>query len=121
MRIIDDLLHQSVIVARKWKLSRNKLKENHPRREDVRSSIDIPVAQTFGSHVRNCSDNVSRPGKAQFLTAPFKAGYPEIEKLGLSIRLHEDIGRLYIAMNHLVTVCVTQRGANLFDDPEAIQ
>ena len=117
---MQDHLHQHVVFARERKLPGDELVQHHAHGEDIAAPVDHLVAQPLRRHVGHRADDVSRPRQADVLAAPLQARNAEVQQLGLAVRLHEDVGRLHVAMNDVVGVRVPQRRAGLLDDAQPV-
>ena len=54
------------------------------------------------------------------LIALFQPRDAEVQQLGRAVRLHKDVGRLYVAMDDVVAMRIAERRADLFEDAQPV-
>ena len=82
------------------------LVEDHSQRVHIAPTIDKVAITTslFRGHVRRSSQNQSRTGQLRLVTAPLRQ--TEVGDMWLTLRVHQNVAGLEIAMNHSRLVSV---------------
>ena len=113
MRFAHHAVQSGRIVAGERQLPGQQQVENDARRPDIRSSIGRLAQQPLRRDVVKGADHHARLGVAGAILEP---GDAEVDDLDVAVRLHHDVCRLDVAVNHPFSVCVAQAGAELADN-----
>ena len=94
-------------IALKRHFAGRHLVERHSKREQVEARIHWLTECLFGRHVRHrpegpAADGSRRGSSDLGVTGNVDLGQSEVEDLDPARRGHEDVGRLDVAMNHLL-------------------
>ena len=90
-----------------------QLEEDHPQGVHVRALVQPRVGRDlFGAHVVQGTDHLPGPGMGRGGPQVGGVGHAKVEHFGLPRRLHQDVGRLEVAVDDAALVGVLHRVAH---------
>ena len=96
--------------------SRETLEQHHAGGIQVTARIELRPRELLGRHVIRCADRHAGLGEALPLRRIGESRDPEVHHLQKPARLHDDILRLDVAVDHTLGVCDLERAAQLLPD-----
>ena len=90
------------------------LEEHDAERVDVAAGVDAHTLRLLGREVGGGAHH--RPGLGEALLGVDRPGDPEVGHLHLTVVGDQDVAGLHVAVDHLVLVCVAERGGDVGTD-----
>jgi hypothetical protein len=88
---------------------RQHLVENHAQRVEIAAAVDVEPLDLLRRHV---GGRPHREARARAPIAAEEAGDAEVHDLRRAVRCDDDVGRLDVAVDHPLTVCLVERIQN---------